>query len=116
MAMSSVPPRGHHLDTERREELSMFEDTQAFSGFAVDDAERAKRFYGETLGVRVTEEQPGMLQLDLAGGSRVFVYEKPDFVPATYTMLNFLVDDIDAAVDGLTARGVQFERYDGFEH
>ena len=90
----------------------MFRDTKAFSGFAVPDIAAAKAFYGDTLGIDVSEDD-GMLTLHLAGGRDTFVYPKPDFVPATYTILNFPVDDIDAAVDELTSRGVQFERYEG---
>jgi catechol 2,3-dioxygenase-like lactoylglutathione lyase family enzyme len=92
----------------------MFADTRAFSGFAVDDVATARRFYGETLGLKTSEEN-GILTLHLAGDRPTLVYPKPDFVPATYTILNFPVDDIDRAVDDLTARGVRFERYDGFE-
>ncbi len=90
----------------------MFENTKAFSGFAVDDLEAAKKFYGETLGLK-TSEHYGLLTLHLAGGRDTLVYPKPDHVPATYTILNFAVDDIDAAVDELASRGVQPERYDG---
>jgi catechol 2,3-dioxygenase-like lactoylglutathione lyase family enzyme len=89
----------------------MFADTRAFSGFAVDDLERAREFYGETLGLR-TSEQNGLMTLHLAGDRDTLVYPKPDHTPANYTILNFPVDDIDAAVDGLAARGVRFERYD----
>jgi len=92
----------------------MFENTKAFSGFAVHDVAAARQFYGETLGLRVSDEH-GMLTLHLAGGRDVLVYPKPDHAPATYTILNFPVDDIDAAVDELARRGVTFERYDGFE-
>lgn len=92
----------------------MFENTKAFSGFAVGDIEQARRFYGETLGVR-TSEANGLLTLHLAGGRDTLVYPKPDHTPAGYTILNFPVDDIDAAVDELTSRGVQIERYAGFE-
>lgn len=92
----------------------MFRDTEAFSGFAVDDVASAKEFYGETLGLRVSEEY-GLLRLHLAGGRDVLVYPKPDHTPASFTILNFPVDDIDRAVDELTARGVRFERYDGIE-
>ncbi|MEO3925497.1 VOC family protein [Micromonosporaceae bacterium B7E4] len=92
----------------------MFRDTEAFSGFAVDDVARAKEFYGETLGLRVSEEY-GLLRLHLAGGRDVLVYPKPGHVPASFTILNFPVDDIDRAVDELTARGVRFERYEGIE-
>jgi catechol 2,3-dioxygenase-like lactoylglutathione lyase family enzyme len=93
----------------------MFKDTKAFSGFAVDDLEKAREFYGETLGIEVSEEN-GLLTLNLAGGGRpTLIYPKPDFAPATYTILNFQVDDIDKAVDELSGRGVQFERYEGFD-
>jgi catechol 2,3-dioxygenase-like lactoylglutathione lyase family enzyme len=92
----------------------MFRDTKAFSGFAVPDVAAAKAFYGDVLGIDVTEDD-GMLTLHLAGGRDTFVYPKPDFVPATYTILNFPVDDIDQAVEELTARGVRFERYEGTE-
>jgi catechol 2,3-dioxygenase-like lactoylglutathione lyase family enzyme len=91
----------------------MFENTKAFSGFAVNDIPKAKEFYGETLGLPLTE-QNGMLRLHIAGDRDVLVYPKPDHSPAAYTILNFPVDDIDKAVDELVARGVQFERYDGF--
>jgi len=91
----------------------MFGDTKAFSGFAVDDIEKARAFYSDTLGVRTTEEN-GLLTLHLAGGERpTLIYPKPDFTPATYTILNFAVEDVEAAVDELTSRGVEFERYDG---
>jgi predicted enzyme related to lactoylglutathione lyase len=90
----------------------MFENTRAFSGFAVDDLEAAKKFYGEVLGLK-TSEQYGLLTLHLAGGRDTLVYPKPDHAPATYTILNFAVDDIDAAVDELTSRGVELEKYDG---
>jgi predicted enzyme related to lactoylglutathione lyase len=95
----------------------MFANTKAYSGFAVDDLEKAREFYGETLGLRtsVISEEGGVMSLDLAGDRGTLVYQKPDFTPATYTMLNFPVDDIDEAVDELAARGVRFERYDGFE-
>lgn len=88
----------------------MFRDTKAFSGFSVDDIEAAKAFYGDTLGIRVSEEN-GMLTLHLAGDRDTLVYPKPDHTPATFTILNFPVDDIDEAVDQLTERGVRFERY-----
>jgi catechol 2,3-dioxygenase-like lactoylglutathione lyase family enzyme len=90
----------------------MFGTTKAFSGFAVDDIEAARKFYGETLGLE-TSEQYGLLTLHLAGGRDTLVYPKPDHVPATYTILNFQVDDVDAAVDELTGRGVSLERYEG---
>jgi catechol 2,3-dioxygenase-like lactoylglutathione lyase family enzyme len=90
----------------------MFADTKAFSGFAVPDIEQARRFYGDTLGLRVSEEN-GLLTLHIAGDRDIVVYPKPDHAPATYTILNFPVTDIEAAVDALAARGVRFERYDG---
>ena len=90
----------------------MFANTKAFSGFAVDDLEAAKKFYGETLGLK-TSERYGLLTLHLAGDRDTLVYPKPDHVPASYTILNFQVDDIDTAVDELARRGVRLERYDG---
>lgn len=94
----------------------MFGSTRAFSGFAVDDLDAAERFYRDTLGLDVQRfEMGGSLRLGFAGGLEVFVYEKPDHEPAGFTVLNFRVDDIDAAVDGLVERGVAMERYEGFE-
>jgi predicted enzyme related to lactoylglutathione lyase len=90
----------------------MFTDTKAFSGFSVDDVSKAKRFYGETLGVNVTEAN-GMLTLHIAGGRNILVYPKANHEPASFTILNFPVDDIEAAVDALGRRGVRFERYEG---
>ncbi len=90
----------------------MFKDTKAFSGFSVDDVPRAKQFYGETLGLNVSDEMGG-LGLHLGGGGEVFVYPKDDHTAASFTVLNFPVDDIDAAVDRLTEAGVRFEQYDG---
>jgi predicted enzyme related to lactoylglutathione lyase len=95
----------------------MFTKTKATNGFAVDDIEAAKRFYGETLGLGVTvlSEEFGVASIELAGGSTTLVYLKPDFAPATYTILNFEVDDVEGAVDELSSRGVEMERYEGFE-
>jgi len=90
----------------------MFKDTKAFSTFSVDDVPRAKQFYGETLGLNVSEEMDG-LGLHLGGGGEVFVYPKDDHTPATFTVLNFPVDDIDEAVEKLTKAGVRFEQYEG---
>lgn len=92
----------------------MFAKTKAFSGFAVTDVAAAKSFYGDTLGLEVTE-QHGILTLHLGTGATVIVYPKPDHTPATYTILNFPVDDIDAAVDELAGKGVTMVRYEGFE-
>ena len=86
----------------------MFGQTEAFSGFSVDDIDAARRFYGETLGVGVTEEN-GMLHLQIPGGHPVLVYPKDDHQPATFTILNFPVADVDAAVAELAARGVAIE-------
>ena len=94
----------------------MLEKSEAFTGFAVPDLAQAKQFYGETLGLKVTDLDEGVLiQLEVAGGRNVLVYVKPDHAPSNYTILNFPVDDIDAVVDGLTERGVEFERYDDFD-
>jgi predicted enzyme related to lactoylglutathione lyase len=90
----------------------MFRNNHAFSGFSTNDLAKAKAFYAETIGLEVTEEN-GMLTLKLAGGGRVLIYPKDNHEPATFTVLNFPVDDIDAAVDQLTAAGVEFERYEG---
>lgn len=88
----------------------MFAHTHAFSGFSVNDIPQAKEFYGSTLGLEVSEEY-GMLTLHISGGSSILVYPKPDHTPATFTILNFPVDDIGKAVDELKSRGVRFERY-----
>ena len=93
----------------------MFANTPAFSGFAVDDIDAARTFYGETLGLDVKDGPMGVQNVELAGGRPTMIYPKPDFTPATYTILNFPVEDVDAAVDELAARGVQMERYEGFE-
>jgi catechol 2,3-dioxygenase-like lactoylglutathione lyase family enzyme len=93
----------------------MFKDTKAFSGFAVDDIDKAREFYGSVLGLELGAEEMGLLTLLLGGNRPTIVYPKPDFAPATYTILNFPVDDIDAAVDELIERGVAMEIYDGFE-
>ncbi|MFN8529745.1 MAG: VOC family protein [Anaerolineae bacterium] len=90
----------------------MFRDTKAFSGFSVDDIAKAKAFYSEVLGVEVTQDDD-LLHLQIASGNPVLIYPKPDHTPATYTILNFPVDDIDQTVDELTRRGVRFQHYDG---
>jgi catechol 2,3-dioxygenase-like lactoylglutathione lyase family enzyme len=92
----------------------MFASTEAFSGFAVDDLDRAQRFYGETLGLETSSEN-GLMTLHLAGGRPTLVYPKPNHTPADYTILNFKVDDVEAAVEELAARGVELERYEGME-
>ena len=95
----------------------MLADSEAFSGFAVPDLAEARRFYADTLGLRVSEldDQGGLLTLHLGGGRDVVVYVKPDHAPATYTILNFPVDDVEGTVDGLIQRDVSFEQYDGIE-
>ena len=92
----------------------MFETAKAFGSFAVDDLAAARKLYGETLGLRVSEEG-GPLMLHLAGDQRILVYPKPDHTPASFTILNFPVDDIDQAVDELAARGVPIQRYEGLQ-
>lgn len=96
----------------------MFTDTKAFSGFSVDDIQKARTFYADTLGLDVSEPDPetGLMELRIAGGTAILVYPKRDHTPATFTILNFPVEDIDAAVDELVRRGVTFERYDGVDH
>ena len=89
----------------------MLTDSKAFSGFSVNDIQQAKQFYGRTLGLKISESH-GLMHLHLAGGATVLVYPKPNHTPATFTILNFPVDNIEKAVDDLTQRGVRFERYD----
>jgi predicted enzyme related to lactoylglutathione lyase len=89
----------------------MLRDSKAFSGFSAGDIAKEKEFYSKTLGLDVTESH-GLLTLRLAGGNNVLIYPKPNHVPATFTVLNFPVEDIDLAVDELTKRGVQFKQYD----
>jgi catechol 2,3-dioxygenase-like lactoylglutathione lyase family enzyme len=95
----------------------MLADSEAYSGFAVPDLAEARRFYTDTLGLRVPErdDQSGLLTLELGGGRNVLVYLKPDHTPATYTILNFPVADVEGTVDALIQRGLTFERYDGIE-
>jgi catechol 2,3-dioxygenase-like lactoylglutathione lyase family enzyme len=94
----------------------MLDGGKAFNSFAVPDIEAAREFYGGTLGLEVSEEVQEIPLLTLkVGGGGTMIYPKPDFEPATYTILSFPVDDVEAAVDELTDRGIQFERYDGFD-
>ena len=90
----------------------MFKDIKAFSGFSVNDTHKAKEFYGETLGLEVSETH-GLMNLHLAGATKVLIYPKPNHTPATFTILNFPVANIEETVDQLTKRGVRFERYEG---
>lgn len=90
----------------------MFGNTKAFSGFSVNDTEKAKAFYSEILGIEVEElEMEGLISLHIAGGTNILIYPKPNHIPATYTVLNFPVKDVEKAVDELTQRGVRFEIY-----
>ena len=91
----------------------MFRDTKAFSSFSANDIKQARKFYGETLGLQVNETVEDGLELKLAGGGSVFIYPKPNHEPATFTVLNFRVADIDKAVDDLKSLGVKFESYEG---
>jgi predicted enzyme related to lactoylglutathione lyase len=90
----------------------MFKDTKAFSGFSVNDIQKAKEFYGQTLGLEISEAH-GLLKLHLAGGTTVLIYPKPNHTPATFTILNFPFDNIEEAVDRLTKSGGRLERYEG---
>ena len=91
----------------------MLADSSAYSGFSVDDLDAARRFYEETLGLRTSPlDMDGLMRLELGGGGFVLVYAKADHTPATFTVLNFPVPDVEKAVDELTARGVRFERYE----
>jgi len=90
----------------------MFKSTKAFSGFSVNDLQQAKEFYGQTLGLKVSDMPEG-LEVKIDESTKVFIYPKPNHTPATFTILNFLVDDIEKAVDDLTKAGVRFEQYDG---
>jgi len=89
----------------------MLRDSKAFSGFSANDMGKAKEFYGSTLGLKVSESH-GLLTLHLAGGNSVLIYPKPNHTPATFTVLNFPVDNVDQAADELSKRGVRFEIYD----
>lgn len=91
----------------------MFKSTKAFSSFSVDDIEKAKEFYSKALGLDVKDNPMGVLELQVAGSNDIMIYPKPNHEPATFTVLNFPVDDIDKAVDDLTAKGIVFEQYDG---
>jgi catechol 2,3-dioxygenase-like lactoylglutathione lyase family enzyme len=123
---TAIDPDGNYvqiiqLSAEQRAQMadgdpnSPLAAAQPYSGFAVDDIPAARAFYGDTLGLKVTEEN-GMLTLHLPGQRTVLVYPKPGHTPAACTILNFPIPDVDAAVDGLASRGLRFERYDGFDH
>ena len=97
--------------TRARKSSSIFKDAKSFSSFSVNDLEKAKEFYGQTLGLKLSEMEEG-LELNLAGGQTVFLYPKPNHTPASFTVLNFPVKDIDEAVDELTTLGLRLEKYD----
>jgi predicted enzyme related to lactoylglutathione lyase len=90
----------------------MFKDTKAYSGFSVDDMQKAREFYNGTLGIAISESEMGVMTLNIAGGADIIVYPKPNHEPATFTILNFAVADVDKAVDELTRLGIKFEQYD----
>jgi len=90
----------------------MLKGVPAFSGFSVDDLQKARTFYEDALGLEVTEGEMGALDLHIANDVTIYIYPKPNHVPATYTILNFVVPNIEKAVDELSARGVQFEHYE----
>ncbi|MGH3058838.1 MAG: VOC family protein [Gaiellaceae bacterium] len=108
--MNSAAAGGLNWQTQA-EGRQMFKDTKAFSSLSVDDLEKAKEFYGQTLGLDV-EETPEGLVLHIAGGTGVFIYPSDNYTAPKHTVLNFPVDDIDAAVDELVRRGVRMEQYD----
>lgn len=89
----------------------MFKHTKAFSGFAVDDLKKAKHFYSQLLGLEVTDNPMGLIELHISGGTRILIYPKPNHIPATFTILNFPVEDIESTIDRLTQLGVVFEQY-----
>ena len=97
--------------TRSRNTSSMFKGAKAFSSFSVSDVQKAKEFYGQTLGLKISETAEG-LELNPAGSNTVFIYPKPNHTPASFTVLNFRVDDIEKAVEELTTLGVRLEKYD----
>jgi catechol 2,3-dioxygenase-like lactoylglutathione lyase family enzyme len=99
-----------HIVIEKEGSEPLFKDTKAFSGFAVNDLQKAKEFYGRTLGLDVSEAN-GLLTLHIAGGTKILMYPKENHIPASFTILNFPVATIEHAVDELISRGVRFESY-----
>src|SRR6185312_8385965 len=89
----------------------MLKHSKAFSGFSVNDLQKAKEFYSEVLGLEVTDNPMGLIELHIEGNNKIIIYPKPNHEPATFTILNFPVDSIDKAVDELTAKGIKFEQY-----
>jgi catechol 2,3-dioxygenase-like lactoylglutathione lyase family enzyme len=99
--------------TERYDVEGIFTHTHAFSGFSVDNMEKARAFYGEVLGLKTSEGIEGTINIHIEGGTDILVYPKKNHQPASFTILNFPVIDVEATVDHLTARGIQFEHYEG---
>jgi predicted enzyme related to lactoylglutathione lyase len=97
----------------KNNQTTVFKESKAFSSFSTNDLQKAKEFYRQTLGLEVTEEKMGVLRLHLAGGNKILIYPKSNHTPATFTVLNFLVENVEKAVDDLVGRGVQFEQYEG---
>jgi len=91
----------------------MLKHSKAFSGFSVDDLQKAKKFYTEILGIEVKDNPMGLIELHIEGSNRIIIYPKPNHEPATFTILNFPVDNIDEAVDELISKGIKFEQYEG---
>ena len=91
----------------------MFKNSKAFSGFSVNDLQKAKEFYSEILGLEVEDNPMGIIELHIEGGSNIVIYPKPNHIPATFTVLNFPVENVEEAVDQLTEKGVVFEQYEG---
>jgi len=89
----------------------MFKDTKAFSGFSVNDMQKAKEFYQGKLGIEVSENEMGITTLHISGGNKIIIYPKPNHQPATFTILNFPVNDVEKTVDELISRGITFEQY-----
>ena len=91
----------------------MLKHSKAFSGFSVDDLQKAKKFYTEILGIEVKDNPMGLIELHIEGSNYIIIYPKPNHEPATFTILNFPVDNIDKAVDELISKGIKFEQYEG---
>jgi len=98
------------VESKQQSNINIFKDSAAFSSFSVNDLNKAQEFYGSTLGLETTKTPEGLM-LRIAGGAPIFIYPKSNHTPATFTILNFPVDDIDEAVDELTRRGIHFESF-----
>lgn len=99
------------VETKQQSKVNIFKDSPAFSSFSVNDLDKAQEFYGSTLGLETTKTPEGLM-LRIAGGAPIFIYPKPNHTPASFTILNFPVDDIDEAVDELKKRDIHFESFD----